>query len=129
MTDILDNELVKRYFGEGQCQRDLTMFCLAVKSSDHAGCIAPRVLRAMQEPIQKGERYLAIQDNAFWVVECCDPCSVIFHPFMLRLPDRFQQGDEVEFKIQQISQHWRGHGCDVENELRELIQLVRKTDD
>jgi len=78
MTNILENELVRKYFdkkwGEGN--------------------FAWNVIESMQQPIRKGERYLFVKSNGF-VCEQINSgdnqggmeCS--FHAHVLRLPDRF----------------------------------------
>lgn len=90
--DIIENELILKYFGTEHkgCPPDC--------GGDHDGMIAFRVLRAMQEPIQKGERYLCLAETInerisgsekAWM-ECLETLEADLHPTYLRLPDRFQ---------------------------------------
>jgi len=77
-SSLLENELVQKYFAiddwDGGCKR----------------CDAQAVLRAMQEPIRKGDKYL------FWklvpeIMTCAtEDLETTWHPDYLRLPDRFQ---------------------------------------
>jgi hypothetical protein len=86
MTNILDNELVRKYFA----------FDLEGKEYDQSS-IAACVLHAMQEPIRKGERYLGWPSYTTvnqWTEQVCGEHEITpidFHPFQLRLPDRFQK--------------------------------------
>lgn len=80
MTSILDNERVWKYFGSG--------------NQDSRG-VAYEILRAMQEPIRKGERYLLHRQIPDMYGEAVYEGEEIlsvkgFHPFALRLPDKFQ---------------------------------------
>lgn len=86
---ILENELVKKYFGSCEHGAYLEKGCLCRLS------FAENVINAMQEKIKKGERYLFIEREAYFdVLEgnrdgiSCDLDN--FHPIYLRLPDRFQ---------------------------------------
>lgn len=98
MTSLLDNELVRRYFGCDIVQGPFKC------DSDGRHCHeewAYRVLLAMQEPIKKGERYLHSENagktweegqhgGAYWQLQP-------YHPFDLRLPSRFQaQGKKCD---------------------------------
>lgn len=92
MSDsILDNELVKKYFGckaWGGCPDD---------EDEH---IALRVILAMQEPIKKGDKYLDIQprgvieQGVFSELIWKDmDCKNAWHPHKLRLPSWFKTCD------------------------------------
>jgi|HubBroStandDraft_5_1064220.scaffolds.fasta_scaffold149361_2 hypothetical protein len=87
MTDILDNELVRKYF-----------------SGDAGEHSAEKVLRAMQEPIRKGELYLSalVQWDQGCQVQRFDAAITWdgFHPNALRLPDRFQATKECDAEMQ-----------------------------
>lgn len=95
MTDILDNALIRKYFG---CEVDA---CDEAGTVDHdwLNCLARKVLTAMQEPIRKGERILLINNNSR-----LEPVSEStknyelegFHPWDLRLPSRFQEAGKKE---------------------------------
>lgn len=77
--NILDNELVRKYFGEGT----------AFNSEDHHKKImAFRVISAMQQPIRKGERYISLDGIVEMVAEIDMTGS---HFYCLRLPDAFQK--------------------------------------
>lgn len=89
MTDLLDNELVRKYFG-----------CPANDCREHVPCytveqhMAFRVLHAMQQSIKKGERYLNWSDNDGGFYETMaqgDHDAENPHWGVLRLPDRFQK--------------------------------------
>jgi hypothetical protein len=78
--NLLDNELVKKYF------------CY-----EPAGGWAYRVLEAMHQPIAKGERYLWISSEGKEAEKVFTADVAVFekyHPFFLRLPDRFQTEEE-----------------------------------
>lgn len=92
MTDLLDNELVRKYFGCGP----LTACCGNLDGGMPVEHMSYRILRAMQQPIKKGERYLVgtHQDTDMWgVVEKTWEGTDIrgWHTAYLRLPDRFQK--------------------------------------
>ena len=78
MRDLWDNELVKKYFtGE-----------YGVKAY-----MADTILRAMQEPIREGERYIYVDNLGHMHEEVCEleaENSYPWHPNVLRLPNRFQ---------------------------------------
>ena len=80
--NILDNELVQKYFGDSV--------------PDDYGDMAMRILQAMQEPIKKGERSLVFSGNSFYEVEATEDREPYgeFHPQQLRLPSEFQPKDE-----------------------------------
>lgn len=84
MILILDNELVKKYFGcDPKCKKPNPMTCRLVMARD--------VLDAMQKPIKPGEKSLVLHpiDNT-WVEETSVGCdSPRF--FSLRLPEKFQK--------------------------------------
>lgn len=82
--NLLEHELVVKYFGA-----DLPAGHYIVEAISH------RIIKAMCEPLKKGERFLSINER--W-----DPLKIIeqicvfdtppdnFHPYSLRLPDKFQ---------------------------------------
>lgn len=79
---LLDNELVQRYFG-----------CTGKDDYERASATAFLILQAMQEPIKKGDKYLRIDEinGVYEMVLDRDFNFPSFHPFNLRLPDRFQK--------------------------------------
>lgn len=92
MTDILENELVQKYFSceahEIQCRNGLD-------SRDH---MAFRVLASMRGPIHKGEKVLRwdvkgpFAEAKFYEIYFEGELGGGFHPYELVLPDRFQAG-------------------------------------
>lgn len=84
--NILENELVKKYFAcdpQAGCFHKESQACEAAK--------AYGILRAMQEPIKKGERRLYVDGmGAVW--DGIHPVDINpdYHPDYLRLPSRFQ---------------------------------------
>jgi hypothetical protein len=95
--NLLGNELVKKYFGQGCPHR-------AGYHNDGSHCthVACDVLTAMQAPIKKGERYLVVNnvDNEIRVLEGIWGGKDYFGPhfYELRLPDRFQWKFELPRK-------------------------------
>lgn len=90
MTDIPENELVRKYFDCNGCDS-------AQSNKEHwrNGHMAERILRAMQEPIKNGDRYLNIYSGG--IEECIWTNTIVIdelHLDQLRLPDRFQTGQE-----------------------------------
>ena len=84
MNNILDNELVLKYFGDNS--RD--PFCNQR--------MAYNILRAMEEPIKKGDKYLELMVNGIVREKLAEGVSYVvygdpLHPYYLRLPDRFQK--------------------------------------
>lgn len=93
-NSILDNELVKKYFGCGCFNPNRTCPAIGNCKDEMAG----NVLRAMQEPIKNGDRVLFMntsgdvkEDTAASV---CLPLT--FHGTCLRLPSRFQGTEKKE---------------------------------
>lgn len=90
MSDILENDLVRKYFG---CEKGAHGACDG-KRNDCMERTAFRVLKSMQEPIRKGEQamwlwYRQVHDD--WIVGPWDGTKLDdYHPYVLRLPDRFQ---------------------------------------
>lgn len=95
IVNILDNELVRKYFREGPCLGEPNKFNGDCK---HKNCVALRVLNAMQEPVKEGEQYCAISAYR----EVSGPHRFTssdqwkFHCQWLRLPDRFQETEKKE---------------------------------
>ena len=86
--DLLDNPLIRKYFGDEDTNNPCTP----------AG-IAWNVLRAMQEPIKKGDWYLWCDGNEdtkerVWRDPLPGRFEENFHPHYLRLPDRFQKQEQ-----------------------------------
>lgn len=140
-ANILDNELVKKYFGVNEPE----------PYYGHGwGRTAQAVLHAMQEPIRLHEKHLQILESNGEIIEIQTSIEYFgFHPYHLRLPDKFQkreceshcceyhkihdctcqpQRDEVEEKIEWLvsnmpditKQLWKEH-------LRELVRLAKKS--
>ena len=85
---LLDNELVRKYFGCQDCQEGNSEH---VEKLCHEG-MALKILRAMQEPIKKGERYLLIDSEIVGdMVANSNSLDHIRHLGVLRLPGRFQK--------------------------------------
>jgi len=85
MTDILSNELVRKYFG-------LENTCWVKGSPQYRAYMAENVLQAMQQPIKKGDRYLRCLNDGK-VEECTLTAGLTWdlaHFGDLRLPDHFQ---------------------------------------
>jgi hypothetical protein len=93
--NILENELVRKYFGSGRCESCFGQSCVVTGVPDHHACMSFRVLSAMQEPIREGERYLNLFLPTQWreLILRNGPGYVIdgWHSSCLRLPDRFQK--------------------------------------
>ena len=88
--NLLDNELVKKYFA---CDVIKGPWC-GICGTGHpytCGRVALRILDSMQQPIKNGERYLRAYNDGK-VVECVlsDGSYDLFHFGDLRLPDKFQ---------------------------------------
>lgn len=100
----LQNDKVKEFFGVGECRfRSIPI----APNCDHLQCMALRVLQAMSEPINEGDRYLAYLAGAidYWDWEewtsRMNSLATGFHPTMLRLPSQFQkQPEKCEHKEQ-----------------------------
>jgi len=137
---LLDNELVKRYFGCPWHNHKDDKACGSQEST------ALRILKAMEEPIRSGDRLLVYsEEGQEWIEDFAFKNAAYYpvHLMILRLPDQFQpkkecqcnmncaechmqRPDPVEEKIQSI---WRNtlHGKDLcLAHLRELVELVRK---
>lgn len=144
MSGILDNELVKKYFGEYKVGD--TMAMLDIRE------LALRVLAAMQGVISKKERCLGWVNGDIWQEEDCAEELGNFHPTLLRLPDQFQkrecgctkrpdghhtidgvcrccchqpQREAVEEKIRGICKQYQfGDAGEFAYQLRELVRLA-----
>lgn len=85
---ILDNELVRKYFG-----------CVKINKNQYCDCLmgscresmALRVNEAMQTPIRKGERYISLDGIVEMIAEIDMMES---HFYCLRLPDAFQKQEK-----------------------------------
>jgi hypothetical protein len=84
--DVLDNELVKKYFGNIQDWKPGEKVAGVVTH----GCMAQRILMAMQELIRKGEKYLEIRHDSSVAEQIAMYDWGVIHCNLLRLPDRFQ---------------------------------------
>lgn len=84
---LLENELVRKYFKAEACIH-------VPLSGTCDGCVALRILKAMQQPIQKGNRLLVIgTDSLIYETDAIKDHNGI-HPFDLRLPDAFQKQEK-----------------------------------
>lgn len=141
---ILDNELVKTYFLKGKC----TCFGIWMEC-DHLACASERVFAAMEQPIKKDERYMAVFRDSVIKEAIWTNSSDIggWHPYYLRLPDRFQtkecahgelkcmgcnlempentKPDPVESKIQEIMNNQPMPLKKSVDALRDLVRLAR----
>lgn len=96
--NILDNDLVKKYFGCGESEHPIYHQCNEPRT------LALAIIKAMQEPIRKGDKYLtnsAITDIHRYgdfdrEMTALDDIQYPFHPFHLRLPDQFQTAGKKE---------------------------------
>lgn len=84
MNSILDNELVRKYFD-----------CAGFTDCTQHDCkevVAYKILQSMQQPIKKGEGYLLQLESGEFIARFCgEETRAYFHPYALRLPDRFQK--------------------------------------
>lgn len=117
---LLDNELVLKYFGPKEggivecCEHEINTVGQRIKRD-----MSYAILRAMQEPIKKGERYLGrgmLKSTENWLEQTntdgLDYCELNFHPYALRLPSRFQKQEKKaedfpECKKEEIT--WQGY--------------------
>lgn len=109
---ILDNEWVRKYFGLRRQE-----FACCPNAMAGCGCMALRVLAAMEQPIKKGERYLHLSSDGEVIErvnEYPDIVEYAIHVSSLRLPDRFQ-----EKKCEHDKFKHRCCGCD------EVINIVK----
>lgn len=93
---LLDNELVKKYFGYDNC--------LGLGGSGkctHPNCMALRILKSQQQPIRKGERYLFWHKDKVTEMVWEDFMATIeeSHAEHLRLPDAFQPQNQKQEPI------------------------------
>lgn len=105
MTSILENELVRKYFG---CNPELNY------PHDCQALMALRVLTAMQEPIKKGERYLdVLRDLTIDERVAETDWGIGLHMGYLRLPSQFQPRRDAEFNPmlaeQMVGFKWCGY--------------------
>lgn len=123
MTDLLEHPLILKYFGPqpGEVPSGYPHY-------NPAHWTAYKVLRAMQEPIKRGDLYL-FKTSFNWEERRSDfnPTGESFHPFLLRLPEQFQRKDEVEEKIQLITGNvMRNGSAFIIEQLHELVRLARE---
>lgn len=93
--NLLDNELVQKYFGCHPAHNHAGE--LGVKCRNEQ---AMAVLTAMQQPIRESDLYLSLNDRYTsellkWTVP--DPID-LFHGFQLRLPNKFQTEKHDKYK-------------------------------
>lgn len=92
--NLLDNELVRKYFG---CDlRGVQTLCDHFNQQNCDKSTSYRILQSLQEPIKKGERYLNFNGNMDLYEEAMtkELTCPSFHPMALRLPDRFQKQEK-----------------------------------
>lgn len=90
MTNILDNPLIRKYFGNETPGG--IIHCDDPKTFQYQDWIAGNVLRSMQEPIRPGEKFLCGTSGMWRETENRSGfCASEFHPFSLRLPPSFQK--------------------------------------
>lgn len=88
MTSLLDNELVRKYFG---CRAVCTeAHFINVGYDEHEWCMSSRILESMQQPIKKGDRYLLANFDGSVSEEIGGGLTDYFHAYCLRLPSQFQ---------------------------------------
>jgi len=98
LSSLLENELVKKYFGEGPCLGEPNVFQGNCK---HKNCTALRILKAQCEPIKKGEKFLTA-GCSMKISECEGDVTVqqvagLFHPYWLKLPSQHQPHRECPY--------------------------------
>lgn len=95
MTSILDDELIKKYFGQGPCLGEPKIYLGDCK---HSNCMALRVLNAQHEPIRKGEHVLQVAGDNVYDTSAQFDMDNSFHSRrnFLRIPSKFQErGEEI----------------------------------
>ena len=89
--NVLDNELVRKYFGCQHKANGRNLLCDCV-----AGDAPQKILDAMQQPIREGERYLYLGYTLnFQEQTSKSDWDTQFHPLSWRLPDRFQKKEHA----------------------------------
>lgn len=82
---ILDNELVREYFGQWTDRKNS-------RETQFYEQMSLRVIEAMQQPIKKGDKYLSLIVPGTVSEQVAEVGTLEdFHPYALRLPDRFQK--------------------------------------
>ena len=92
MLDPLQNEPIRKYFSPDD-DPDVKCCCvIGSKCRYHSETLAYNILTAMQETIKKGDKFLSLDSfgSASVITHTGSLPDVPFHPFALRLPDRFQ---------------------------------------
>lgn len=95
---ILDNHLIKTFFGSGIHAGNPDVSCVYLSPCSRS-CMALRILKAMEEPIMKGDLFIWTKDFSIRIAtQTYDGESAFFvdnadrlHPYCLRLPDKFQE--------------------------------------
>ncbi len=90
--NIFENDLIRKYFGMDF--RPEEMDTLSAQQQ-----MAYGIVQAAQDPIKEGELYLycSIDYPGEWVVQKQVTTTTEFHPFKLRLPERFQKQECVHY--------------------------------
>lgn len=89
--DILENELVRKYFGNGPCESVPGQACIISGCPNHFACMAWRVFKAMQEPMSEGTKILTWRTHQrFEESTASNSIGTEFHPGILVLPEKFQ---------------------------------------
>lgn len=86
MTPLLEQPLIKKYFGSGECPEGKAA-CVGVHR-----CMAYRILKAMQEPIKPGEKYIEVSMGNLELKKWKESTASFeyFCPQVIRLPDKHQ---------------------------------------
>jgi hypothetical protein len=86
-VDPLKNELIVKYFG-----------CVLHETGSRYDCewiMSSKILRAMQEPIRKGERYIYSNGNGDWFEKVAEEGIPYQQCFVARLPDAHQKREQT----------------------------------
>lgn len=119
--DIFNNITIRKYFSCGD-------------PFPKAETIAYEVVKAMQAPLKKGDRFLFINVNdQTFEEDIYKGYSYIgeggLHPLVLRIPDHFQEKSPIEKKIALFHNKFKTVATfvsrEVDKELRELVELAR----
>lgn len=90
--NILENELVKKYFGIYHCEHLARL--MREPGTLCEFCMSRNILQAMQEPINEGDLLLELGSRVEGyknkTITATDSGYGVMHPYFLRLPDRFQ---------------------------------------
>ena len=94
--ELVKDPVIVNYFSMSRCLGEGSV----IRCCTHPNCIALRVLEAMTGAVEKGDKFIRWDGlEKTWTEEICmgnwNLVYSFYHPFYLRLPERFQARKKI----------------------------------